>query len=332
MLNIETSLQQRYKIDVCNKEKLSVGAGSDTYYIQAKQGNYILKKPGISSINNPEIEPRLCEYLLEHKIPVSEFVKNRDGKYLTYLDEECYHLQKYIAGKNYELNSAPQWLMKDMAAMLGKIHVTLKKYPRLPEGIGKGFFETMTPTRVIQSYQNSIKIARKKKMEDIEEDLNYRIELLEHFPYPTIEIDQLSCGNTHGDYFISQIIAGEKEIRGVIDWTTACVHPYVWEIIRSFVYGAPSCVDGKINMRELTAYLDEYLMYHTLPRQDIYMMPILFYYQIAVCDYYGQYFASEADNRGIYLHQAVFSTKLIRWFEKNIEELINHLQKHYEEK
>jgi len=49
----------------------------------------------------------------------------------------------------------------------------------------------------------------------------------------------------------------------------------------------------------------------------------LFYYQIAVCDYYGQYYASTAANREIYLRQAFLSTGLLRWFEKHIEELTN---------
>ena len=50
-------------------------------------------------------------------------------------------------------------------------------------------------------------------------------------------------------------------------------------------------------------------------------MAPLFYYQIAVCDFYGQYYASEAGNRGIYLHQAVFSTKLLHWLEEHAEDL-----------
>lgn len=35
-------------------------------------------------------------------------------------------------------------------------------------------------------------------------------------------------------------------------------------------------------------------------------------YQIAVCDYYGQYFASPAANRHIYLRQAQHATRLLR--------------------
>jgi hypothetical protein len=56
-------------------------------------------------------------------------------------------------------------------------------------------------------------------------------------------------------------------------------------------------------------------------------MPKLFYYQLAVCDYYNQYYQSAAENRNIYLHQARFSTKLMKWFEGNIEHLTEMLLK-----
>lgn len=51
------------------------------------------------------------------------------------------------------------------------------------------------------------------------------------------------------------------------------------------------------------------------------MMPYVFYYQISVCDYYNQYFQSKADNKYIYLQQAILSTKLMKWFENHADEL-----------
>lgn len=41
-------------------------------------------------------------------------------------------------------------------------------------------------------------------------------------------------------------------------------------------------------------------------------MQRLYLYQIAVCDYYGQYYASDAENRDIYLQQARLATKLLK--------------------
>lgn len=156
-------------------------------------------------------------------------------------------------------------------------------------------------------------------------DLEYRIGLMERFSSYKFDLDKLTCCSTRGDYFISQIICGDGKINAVIDWTTACVHPVVWEIVRSYVYAAPSCKDGQIDIDEFLRYVAEYRKFAFLKESDLLCMARLFYYQIAVCDYYGQYYTSTADNRHIYLHQAVFSTKLLRWFECNVEILTKRL-------
>ena len=85
----------------------------------------------------------------------------------------------------------------------------------------------------------------------------------------------------------------------------------------SYVYAAPSCKNGEINMDEFASYVSEYQRFAALNEYDLQCMMPLFYYQIAVCDYYGQYYASTAANRHIYLHQAIFSTKLLRWLEED---------------
>lgn len=56
-------------------------------------------------------------------------------------------------------------------------------------------------------------------------------------------------------------------------------------------------------------------------------MPDIFYYQIAVCDYYHQYYSSTAENSNLFLKQARFSTQLMRWFDQNLDELKYQLVK-----
>ena len=221
----------------------------------------------------------------------------------------------------YDLNAAPDWLLTESAQMLGKIHAVLKEYTGLPTGIGANFFKYMTPDRALESYKKSLAIAQSRGEQENIADLKYRIELMQRFPAYKFNLNELTRCATHGDYFISQIICGEDKINAVIDWTTACVHPVVWEIVRSYVYAAPSCKEGQIDMDEFLRYVAEYRKFATLNEYDLFCMARLFYYQIAVCDYYGQYYASTADNRDIYLHQAVFSTRLLRWFESHVETL-----------
>lgn len=315
-------LKSFYGLEVLDIQKSAVGAGSDTYFVTCTDGKYVVKYPASSEINHPESEPKLCEYLLRKGIPACQFLQNKDGNFLTN-DEtgKQFHVQRFIEGKVYDLNTAPGWLLTESAQMLGKIHAALKEYPGLPTGIGAEFFKFMTPENALKSYRRSREIAERSHDTEIIADLDYRIGLMQRFPAYNLDLNNLTRCATHGDFFISQIICGKQKINAVIDWTTACVHPVVWEIVRSYVYAAPPCKEGAIDMDEFLNYMDEYCKFAPLNEYDFRCMAQLFYYQIAVCDYYGQYFVSAADNRHIYLHQAVFSTKLLRWFEHNEEVL-----------
>lgn len=327
---IKDLINRTYRLEIKSIEKSITGAGSDTYFITCENGRYVVKFPCESEINNPCNEPILCEYLLSKGINVSEFIKNVENDYIS-TDENGrkFHLQKFVEGKMYELNTAPQWLLKESARLLGRIHAALIEYSDLPEGIGKNFFAIMTPQNALQSYRNTLKTAKQNDDMSIISDLEYRIGLMENFPDFHIDTDKLTCRSTHGDYFISQLICGENKINAVIDWTTACVHPVVWEIVRSYVYASPKCINGEIDIPEFIDYVAEYLDYSELNNYDISIMAKLFYYQIAVCDYYKQYYQSKSDNRDIYLHQAAFSTKLMRRFEKNIILLSDTLVSHF---
>ena len=319
-------LKENYDLDLRFVEKSTVGAGSDTYFVICNEGKFVVKYPAASEINHPETEPELCEYLLERGIPVCQFLRNKDGGFLT-IDSNGrqFHVQRFIEGKMYGLNEVPAWLLTESAQMLGKIHTALREYSDLPTGIGADFFKYMTPERALKSYEKSLQIAENQSDLTVADDLRYRIGLMQCFPAYEFDLDRLTCCATHGDYFISQIICGDGSINAVIDWTTACIHPVVWEIFRSYVYAAPSCIEGQIDIDEFLRYVAEYRKFAPLNEYDLLSMVRLFYYQIAVCDYYGQYYASTADNRHIYLHQAVFSTKLLRWLEEHVETLTARL-------
>jgi len=318
-----------YGMEVLKISKLTIGAGSNTYFIITTSGKYILKNANINEANNPQNEPPLCEYLLTKGLPVSEFIRNTDNEYIFLHEKDKYHMQKFVDGINYEWNEAPNWLLCESAQMLGKIHTALSDYSPLPIGIGESFFKYMTPEAALQSYEKSYKYAKQINDDNSIEDIAFRIELIKRFSVPAIKIDMLTCKNTHGDYFISQLICGDSKINAVIDWTTACVHPTIWEIMRSYIYAAPECRKGEINTETFIDYVDEYLKFASLTEYDIKMLPYVFYYQISVCDYYNQYYQSTADNRNIYLQQAALSTKLMKWLDKNADDFSKLLLKSF---
>lgn len=306
--------------------KSDIGAGSDTFFVFADE-RYVLKFPSVSEMNNPRQEPDICNFLFDKGLPVSKFLPTLEGEFVGNIDGRTFHLQKFIEGKCYAWHSAPKFLMEQMPRELGKIHTALSEYPRLNDGIGEGFFKTMTPMRAAKSYENSLITAEKLGEKQLFDEIKFRIGLMERLPHFDFDVNRLSVKNTHGDYFISQIICGDDKISAIIDWTTACAHPVVWEITRSFVYAEPTAKDGVVCAILLAEYAREYMSEAELNSYDKENLMNLFYYQIAVCDYYNQYFTSNTANKKIYLEQAVFSTKLLRYLDKNLGKLNDELGK-----
>lgn len=150
--------------------------------------------------------------------------------------------------------------------------------------------------------------------------------IIDTMPDYHFDIRKFRCGNTHGDYMISQLIWQDGKINGIIDWTCACKHPYIWEIVRSYVFMAPETKQGEINIQALIAYIAKYLESGTLNSYDIENAGRLFFYFLAVCNFYDQYYSSISKNKDIYLQQADMASRLLVWFETHMEELDEKLR------
>lgn len=311
-----------YGLEIEGAKTSNSGAGSLTYFIKANNQKFVVKFASDNEMNHPEIEPQLCEYLRGCGIPASEFIKNLQGGYIS-MDENGrrFHIQKYIEGVTYSYNNAPDFLYEEAATLLAKIHNTLKNYSKLPVGIGEDFFNYRKPENMIASFKKSLQLATNNHDDDNARDIRDILEILNGFPKYTFDISKFTYGNTHGDYIISQLICDDNKVKGVIDWTTACTHPLIWEIMRSYIFMAPECKDGDLNIKKLEQYIITYQKTGCLNTYDIENAGNLFFYFLAVCDFYGQYYQSLARNRTIYIEQAKLCKKMLVWFSKHIDEL-----------
>ena len=277
-------------------------------------------------MNHPEIEAKICTCLLEAGIPACRFIKNKQGKILS-TDENGrrFTVQEYYEGMTYSYHEAPVKLQKESATMLAQIHENMKDIENVPVGIGADFFKYRKPEYMHEIYSKTLQRAVENGDTVIAEKIRSNIRIIETMPEYEFDIDRFSYGNTHGDYNTSQLIWKDEKIVGVIDFTCACKHPYIWEIVRSYVFMAPEVREGLIDIAALIRYISYYLECGSLKPYDIEHAGKLFYYFIAVCDFYGQYYDSLAKNRIIYLEQANMASGLILWFEKHIEELNDKL-------
>lgn len=195
----------------------------------------------------------------------------------------------------------------------------------IPVGIGEDFFKYRKTEYMKEVYTNTLNQAINNGDTDIAELIRSNMRIIETMSFYEFDINKFSCGNTHGDYMTSQILWKEEKINGVIDCTCACKHPYIWGIVRSYIFMAPEVKQGEVNIDGLIRYISYYMEFGQLNCYDIENAGKLFYYFLAVCDFYGQYYGSIAQNRNIYLNQAEMSSKLLKWFENNIDILNDKL-------
>lgn len=309
---IASVLKDDYGLEISAIQQMSTGVGGDTYHISAAQGEYIYKIVESNDMNHPAAEPALCNHLLAQGIPVSEFLMNKNGEWITVSEGRASHLQRFFHGKPFPMNGAPEWFMKESPRLLAGIHNALRSFSPLPVGIGADFFQYMTPERAAASYHRSLERVAAGGNRQIQEDLRFRMDFLERIRNWQFDICRLTCANSHGDFTVNQIICGENAIQAVIDWTSACIHPVIWEITRSFFYADPSCREGGFHRQRFDAYVSAYSGLAPLNEYDRDNLLKLYYYQLTVCDYYGQYLDAQEHKKEEFLQQARFATDILR--------------------
>lgn len=309
---IRAFLRHSFAIDAERTGRMSTGVGGDTYRVCSPQGDLVFKIVKGDDINHPEREAGLCAFLRQRDLPVSEFLPGTDGKLTQrWHDGRVCHLQRLIPGETFAMNAAPDWFMAESPKLLAHIHDALDAYPDLPEGIGAGFFAHMTPESVLHSYRASLATAQERGEEDVCEALNTRIRLAERHLRWRIDPAPLTRVNTHGDYTVNQILCHGGRIAGVIDWTSACVHPAVWELTRSYFYAAPECADGGWSEARLARYVRAYDAMRPLKAADHAAVLDVYLYQLLVCDYYAQYLHAAPYEAAEFRQQADFATRVL---------------------
>lgn len=315
-----------YNLDIEAMEASRNGAGGLTYFVTANGKRYVVKYPSDNEMNHPETEIRVCDILLKKGIPACRFIPNKNGRMLS-ADENGrrFTVQHFYEGVTYGCNEASVSMQKESAALLASIHCAMKDMENIPVGIGSDFFAYRKPEYMEGTYKDTLQKAVNNGDNDIAAAIRSNMSIVGSMPAYEFDINKFTCGNTHGDYTISQLIWSDDKINGIIDWTCACSHPYIWEIVRSYVFMAQEVRQGEINIDQLLDYIAEYMKYGSLNTYDIENAGRLFYYFLAVCNFYGQYYDSISKNRYIYLKQADMSSKLLAWFEKHIDELNERL-------
>ena len=312
---IAAFLLERYGVHTTAVTPVSRGCGGDVYEVASPEGHFLLKIADENEMSHPAEEVALCDYLRGRGIPASRFVRTVSGDGTVPFDGRVSHLQAFVAGEAPRMNTAPPWLMEESPLLLARIHNALRDGPALPEGIGPGFFCTMTMERALLSYIRSEQLARERGDTAVLDELAFRIGFAKRHAGWRFDPEGLTFCGSHGDFTVNQLICADGRIAAVVDWTSACRHPVVWEITRSFFYANPACASGAHDRAGLEAYAARYASVAPLNDRDRECLLSLYIYQLAVCDDYAQYLGAEGAKRAEYLEQARFATGVLRCWE-----------------
>lgn len=313
-------IQENYNIGVNNITLLTDHIQSKVYLVESEERKYIFKLVP-TYINNPQNEGEIADYLANNGICVPRLIKTETRGYILSDGQNRYHLQEFVEGEIFKLHTAPDWFLVESAQMLGKIQNALRDYNKLPESFGESFFSKISIDSARESYLETIKQANANNDFQIVMDLERRLKHLEEVATFSFDYEKLTKCNSHGDYWIGQIIADKQKLT-VVDWTSACFLPACWEVIMSFTYAEPTCKQGEINTCKFKQYLAQYLKYFPLNDYDLTVMPYLYYYQLAVCNYYQPYYGLPAE----YLEIAKLATNLMEWLQHHADSFSESLR------
>lgn len=318
--HIKQVILNNYDIEkIVGMSQMNNGIGSNSYYIFSDNGEFIFKDIEHNHMNYPENEDIILSILKDDDIPVPQIYKTIRGDSVICEGEKKYHMQTFAEGKIYEHNTAPDWLLTQSAEMLGKIQNSLSRLQPLPLGLSQEFLNYFTPEVAIANHTNTLRTAENNGDNDIAEVIKDKIKLIQKHRDLKFEFNRMTCRNTHGDYSINQILCGKDKINAVIDFTSACVHPVCWEVIRSYLLADEKCKNGEFDAENFKKYLKCYSKHASLNEYDIKIMPSFYMYQNLVCDYFYQYYHSKYKNKSILLENAMLTYKQCRALSDTIE-------------
>jgi hypothetical protein len=242
------------------------------------------------------------------------------GSHIVYDSGLMYILYEFVAGKTHDFHSVTNNFLITQAQTLGKIQNALRNYKQLPLCFGKGFHTKEMCIEREQSIIKEIHKAEDKNDTSLTVALNERLKHIRRISEVEIDCNKLTYINSHGDFYLSQIIERSGELV-TIDWSHPRYLPACNEVMMSYIYAAPECKDGTITINNFKPYLREYLKYTALNEYDLKIMPYFMYFYCVFCSFTPPY----DDLQGDYFEIANITDNLANWLYINAEKLSHEL-------
>ena len=328
---ISELLIDRWNIKSKNCVELKKGSAR-CFVVSSEDERYFLKlyqdKFDWEKINN---EILVCNYLCKRGYHVSEFIIDRDGRYIERINDRLCTLQKYIDGVTYYKFELIKKQLFESVKSLANINIALEELPiSLPLRFDSQSFVEWSSKMVIESYSNLLmKLDMQDKYYDkIANDFEKKKEMIDLFNPNLFPFDSLTFANSHGDYNVLQLIFGGSKVKAIIDFSSCARLPVCWEIIRSYSLSSAECGKRIIDMDNFTEYVKVYLKIKKLKKEDLELMPFFYLFSLLKSSFgYNNYIEKREkdilinDRDEETLKFAFWRTDMAKWLFDNSEYL-----------
>ncbi len=327
--DVQELVGPRYAVGTIHAVVPVEGGRSACYRIASDTGEYVLKVfPPEHSMAELRIEPAVTEFLFNQGYPVARLVATTAGEWVWEHAGRAHHLQEFVEGEVHSQNRAPDWLLRESASLLGRLHRELAGFGPMRRGFHENWFR-WDPAKMRDKYEGLLRQAHELQPsanhDRICKDLEYKAAAVERVARIAIDPSRLTRTNSHGDYHVSQLVCGPQSVRAVIDFSGACALPILWEVVRSYSLADPKCLEGKLDGRRLEKYIRLYVEAGgELRPYDLQTIPGLYLLQLMRSAYgYEEYLADTRHSpdasmrRDALLQFAFWRTDMCRWLERH---------------
>ncbi|MHB0913287.1 MAG: aminoglycoside phosphotransferase family protein [Armatimonadota bacterium] len=300
------------------------GGNTSLYLVTTDSERLVLKQfPQGYMVGGVLKEPEIASLLSAHGVPTTRFLPALSGEHALLFRGRVFHLREYVEGRTYANNTAPEWLIRDSAILLGRIHKALVHAAPLPDGLAGEWFVFDAAERLgklANLLREAESLPESKVKERIVEDLAYKCDAVSKTLEVRVDPGRLTRLNSHGDYSVRQLVCGPYSVRAVIDLSGACVLSAAWEIIRSYTMADPRCAGGEIEAARLIRYLKWYK--EPLSSYDLWAMPLIYMLHLLRSDVgYRQYIDHPCADTERWIRFGFWRTRLARGLMERWEEL-----------
>lgn len=254
------------------------GFVNDNWIVQTSAGRCFVKHrhPSLAEPAFIAAQHALTRWLRRHGFPAPALLPTVDGETLLILGRECYEVQEYIEGSDYDHGRAAH--LEEAAATLGRHHALVRGFaPAVlcrPAELYHPRLLRTNLTRLAETWQldDDTGLARlRSKLGAEASDLAKRFAT--HGNLRELLI--------HGDYYADHLLFDDDRIVGVVDYDKACWQPRVVELAEALIYFAsPRPGDlrhlvypGVLQWKPFTEFLQAYARVTVPDESEVQVLP-----------------------------------------------------------